>query len=81
MIGNYVPSDDEHWECFLLLWHICSAVCAYEISPDDSVYLYSMACGDLPGKFCTSLYGKTVLLQRCITWYTYQSRLSCKLPW
>ena len=39
MIGNYVPIDDEHWECFLLLWDICSAVCAYEISPVDSVYL------------------------------------------
>lgn len=39
MIGSYVPSDDEHWECFLLLWDICSMVCAYEMTSEDSVHL------------------------------------------
>ena len=39
MIGDKVPLDDEHWNSFLLLWDICSMVCAYEVTEDFSVHL------------------------------------------
>ena len=39
MIGDKVPFDDEHWNSFLLLWDICSMVCAYEVTEDFSVHL------------------------------------------
>lgn len=39
MIGDLVPGDDEHWDCFLTLWDICSIACAYEIAVADAAHL------------------------------------------
>lgn len=39
MIGQYIPQDDEHWECFLLLWDICNATCAFEVTETDALQL------------------------------------------
>ena len=39
MIGDYVPYDNKHWECFLLLWDICRMVCAYQATSDDALHL------------------------------------------
>ena len=39
MIGSHVPNDDEHWECFLILWDICRMVCTYQVTSNDSLYL------------------------------------------
>ena len=39
MIGDYVPHDDGHWECFLILWDICWTVCAYQDTSNDVLYL------------------------------------------
>lgn len=39
IIGEYVASDDEHWECFLLLWDISSMACAFEVSESDATHL------------------------------------------
>ncbi len=40
LIGKYVTDDDdEHWECFLTLWDICSVVCSFEVSNDDAFHL------------------------------------------
>ena len=60
MIGNYVPVDDEHWECFLLLWDICSMVCAYDMTSNDSVHLAWLVQTYLES--FTHLYGES-----CIT--------------
>ena len=59
MIRGYVPSNDEHWECFLLLWDICSMICVYEMTSDDLVWMMQtyMECFE-------HLYG--VLLQKCM---------------
>ncbi len=35
IIGHFVKEDDEHWECFLLLWAICNMVCSFEFNPED----------------------------------------------
>ena len=39
MIGEYLPEDDIHWECFLVLWDICAMVCAHEVTSQNSVKL------------------------------------------
>jgi len=39
MIGDLIEEEDEHWDCFLLLWDICSFVCAYKVTHDDSLHL------------------------------------------
>ena len=39
MIGNYVERNDNHWECFLQLWDICSMVCAFEVRAGDAAHL------------------------------------------
>ena len=39
MIGNYIEPDDNHWQCFLNLWDICSLVSAFEVTEDDAVTL------------------------------------------
>ena len=39
MVGNYVERNDNHWECFLQLWDICSMVCAFEVTAGDAAHL------------------------------------------
>ena len=39
MIGSHVEKNDNHWECFLQLWDICSMVCAFEVPTSDATYL------------------------------------------
>ena len=39
MIGDLVPGDDKHWDCFLTLWDICSIACAYEVAVADAAHL------------------------------------------
>ena len=39
MLGDFIEEEDEHWECFLLFWDICSLVCAFEVTHDDSLHL------------------------------------------
>ena len=39
MIGDLMEEEDEHWDCFLLLWDICSLVCAYEVTQNDPFHL------------------------------------------
>ena len=39
MIGSYVEKNDNHWECFLQLWDICSMVCVFEVTTSDATYL------------------------------------------
>ena len=34
-----VEPDDEHWQCFLLLWDICSVASAFEVTEDDATHL------------------------------------------
>lgn len=34
--GDFVEEDDEHWECFRLLWIICDIACAFEVYPGDA---------------------------------------------
>ena len=38
-IGSYVKEDDSHWECYLLLWNICSVTSAFEVTSGDITYL------------------------------------------
>lgn len=39
MIGSFIDDDDEHWQCFLLLWDICSLTTAFTVSKSDAKYL------------------------------------------
>ena len=39
LIGRYIKREDNHWECFLLLWNICSVTTAFEVTSDDITYL------------------------------------------
>ena len=39
MIGSHVEVDDDHWECLLVLWDICSIVSAFEVTEDDVTHL------------------------------------------
>jgi len=39
LIGEFVPEDDDHWRCFLLLWDICAMVCVFETSKDKALQL------------------------------------------
>ena len=39
MIGDKIDKEDEHWECFLLLWDICSYTCRFEVTQEDSIHL------------------------------------------
>lgn len=39
IIGEFVPEDDDHWECFLLLWDICAMVCTYETDKNKALQL------------------------------------------
>ena len=39
IIGKFVEQDDDHWECFLLLWDICSMACAFEVTKEEAVHL------------------------------------------
>ena len=36
VVGRLIPEDDEHWQCFLLLWDICSMVLSFEFSTGES---------------------------------------------
>jgi hypothetical protein len=38
-IGNYIPNEDEHWMCFLMLWDICCLCLVYEITEDDAGHM------------------------------------------
>ena len=39
LIGNFVNEDDDHWECFCILWAISDMVCTFEVHPDDPACL------------------------------------------
>ena len=39
MIGKFIEQDDDHWECFLKLWDICSIACAFEVVKEEAVHL------------------------------------------
>ena len=39
MLGDFIEEEDEQRECFLLFWDICSLVCAFEVTHDDSLHL------------------------------------------
>ena len=39
MIGSYVERNDDHWECLLVLWDVCSIVSAFEVTEDDATHL------------------------------------------
>ena len=39
MIGHLIDTEDEHWECFLMLWDISSITSAFTISTSDAKYL------------------------------------------
>ena len=32
----YVPEDDEHWSCLLMLWDICTSITAFDIERLDA---------------------------------------------
>ena len=38
IMESYVETDD-HWECFLALWDICSIASAFEVTEDDVTHL------------------------------------------
>ena len=57
-IGDLVDHDDDHWECFLLLWDICSVVCSFELTTDDATHLGWLIETYLEA--FTSLYGASV---------------------
>jgi hypothetical protein len=39
LIGDYVEDDDDHWECFRLLWAICDMSCSFQVAADDPTKL------------------------------------------
>ena len=39
MIGECIPEEDIHWECFLVLWDICAMVCAHKVTRQNSAQL------------------------------------------
>ena len=39
MFGDKIDKEDEHWECFLLLWDICSYTCRFGVTQEDSIHL------------------------------------------
>jgi len=39
MIGNFVETDDNHWQSFLQLWDICSIVLVFEVTDGDAIHL------------------------------------------
>ena len=39
MIGKMIEEDDDHWQCFLLLWDIGSLVNSFEVTQRDTVHL------------------------------------------
>ena len=39
IVGEFINEDDEHWECFVILWNICDMVCAFEATEEDSSHL------------------------------------------
>ena len=57
-IGDWIDHDDDHWECFLLLWDICSVVCSFEVTTDDATHLGWLIETYLEA--FTSLYGTSV---------------------
>ena len=36
---DYLPEEDVHWDCFLVLWDICTMVCAHEVTKKNSAHL------------------------------------------
>lgn len=39
MIGGYIDEEDDHWNCFLLLWDISTLACAYIVTENDALQL------------------------------------------
>ena len=39
IVGDYIPQDDEHWACFLMLWDICTSITAFEVDRQDAMNL------------------------------------------
>ena len=33
---KYVPENDKHWSCFLMLWDICTSITAFDIKCQDA---------------------------------------------
>jgi len=58
MIGHYIPQGNEHWECFLLLWDICNATSAFQVTESDTLKLAWMVEAYLESY--TTLYTTTL---------------------
>jgi len=58
MIGSHIPQGDEHWEGFLLLWDICNATSAFEVTESDTLKLAWMVEAYLESY--TTLYTTTL---------------------
>lgn len=39
LIGDLVPEDCEIWDLYVLLLHICTIACSWQITPDTAAYL------------------------------------------
>lgn len=58
IIGKYVETDNDHWECFLALWDICSIASAFEVTEDDATHLAWLV--EVYLESFTSLYGESI---------------------
>lgn len=51
-IGEFIPEDNDHWQCFLVFWDICNLCLAYEVTEEHAgnlswlveTYLESFSC-------------------------------------
>ena len=39
MVGRFVEEENEHWECFLMLWDICKIVLGHDFTESEAVHL------------------------------------------
>ena len=80
MVGDLIEEEDEHWDCFLLLWDICSLVCAYEVTQNDSLHLawlvqtYLESFKDLYGgsSITPKMHHLVHLPEQILLWVTYK---------
>ena len=42
LIGQYIPNDDEHWICFLVLLSITSILTAFAFAPEDCALIATL---------------------------------------
>ena len=39
ILGEFVPEDDEHWQCLLILWDISNLVSSFSVTEGDAANL------------------------------------------